>query len=264
MRGKKALIGILLLGMALTGCSSSDKKYDDLEKRVAVLESKLNISSATLKDGTAEIAPSEPTTNTTVKSGLPFYYIDQLSVQEITDKFKYLYQNPPRKGETFEEYYSNFEVKPILTPKSKGEADVNCLWIDHSGNGRNISEVNPNYTVDKIDRDAIISVAVPFSQTEMDGTIGYSADMYAIHMYLLIKDYNRASQIYDELYKWIPENCGYTNIRETRQTEIWQTYGEFQFANGSSERQFLTMCKRYMVEDVEGYVIEIMALGNQK
>lgn len=267
------LAGIICI--SLTGCASN-KKVDDLEKRVAYLESKLAMSypfQSEVASTTVRGDASATTMNNATDQ--PFYYLDNMTAKEIADKFRYYYQNPPYQGETFDEYYTTFPVKPFITQDtytSMYSSTILSQWVEMAGHGRRKSELDPGRTVDKIDRNAILSIMIQGAYVQMDGTIGYSGEYYSLDMRMFIKDYDTASAVYDDLFQWIPQNCGYLIQENGRGANQWYVYAEYPHPNNISERsQILRMSKSFgnpresgYDQKIDGYVVEISCIGKLK
>ncbi|MBR3058945.1 MAG: hypothetical protein IKG93_13405 [Clostridiales bacterium] len=276
----QASILTALLSISLVGCSS-DKKYDDLEKRVAYLESKLGVSS----ESTVLGSTNAPTATTTVQADTPFYYLDGMSAQDIINMYISFYETQPYQGETFEEYYKNFPVEPFITHDDYksffSPEPVLSQWVDMPGSGRFENELDRTHTVENITGTAVLSIEIPGSQVEMDGTIGFSGKQYSIDMRLYIRDYETASAVYDGLYKWFSEKTSYfSEMKDSRGAELWSaTAYDYPTDEGvvaemiAGRKDVLKMSKTlktglyvnngYSVK-VDGYILEISFLNKVK
>lgn len=131
------------------------------------------------------------------------YIISSLSADEIVNKCKYYFENTPKIGQTYEEYYSTLEVAPV-NPSNE-------LYLKFGD--------NLNLTTTE---DVIKYINYQGYQTEMDGTIGNSSGDIYISMGLFITDYNKATTIYEQLANIIKNNSLYIdNFTENKDSTTW-------------------------------------------
>lgn len=196
----------------LVGCSS-DSKYDELEKRVSYLENQLgmkysdsdatgNNSSETINDVTETVEAAEETASDEAYS----YVIDSLSDNDVVNECKYYFENVPSQGESFDDYYATLKVKPV---KAYTDSGVDCQFYD-------ISIDN-----EQTEHDVITSIRILGTQTEMDGSIGYSDDYYGVRVDMIIQDYSRASNIYSQLFDIVSTSGKFTEINDVRDSTNW-------------------------------------------
>ena len=79
---------------------------------------------------------------------------------------------------------------------------------------------NNSVSHEPTERDVITRIAIAGSQTEMDGTIGYSGNSYGVTISMIIKDYNKAASVYASLYDIIVDE-NYKDISDNRDSTRW-------------------------------------------
>ena len=226
---KKTIVLIfLLICFVLTGCGS-DAKYEDLEKRVSELEKRWGKNEqnslndehvdgkemVTPKEESSGVAPYEATTEDF------YYYLDDMSDKEVVLECQYYFSNIPAKGESFENYYKTFLVKPERTSVAT-DFGVYCTYNSE-----------PN------DHDIITQIVIGGLQAEMDGSIGYSDKYFTVMIDMTIQEYNKAANIYAMLYDDLTEDKNLKVERDNRNSTNWSCYG---FYDGHGV-EFLTMSK---------------------
>ena len=238
MKRKCILSLLLIISIMFMGCVS-DSDYKALEQRVSYLEQQLGVSTGNESGTNPDVAITSNSDNANKepdKSEEPFsYYIDNLSDDQVVAECKYYFENIPSQGESFDSYYSKLKATPVSASTDYG---VGAKFY-----GSNIYEVTSH--------DAITEISIAGSQTEMDGTIGYSTNYYGVQIKMIIQDYNRAANIYDQLYNIIVDE-NYRDIDDRRDSTNWQAYGII-YHDGSwgFDVPFMNMDKRE-----NGYHIE--------
>lgn len=243
----KKRITILLsffLMFLLVGCSS-DSKYDELEKRVRYLENQLgmkysdsdatgNDSSEIINDATETVEAAEETTSEESYS----YVIDSLSDNDVVNECKYYFENIPSQGESFDDYYATLKAKPVIAYNDCG---VECQFYDNS--------------IDKeqTEHDVITSIGILGTQTEMDGSIGYSDNYYGVRVNMIIQDYSRASNIYSQLFDIVLASGKFTGINDVRESTRWNA--DAMFWTSDSGAMGVTLIS--MEKQVNGYNIRV-------
>ena len=232
---KNILILSLLLCFILSGCSS-DSKYTELEQRVAYLESLLGVNENSETPAYSEAYDS--TNNNTItetgeiaeKDGDFLYYIDNMSAEEIVSECVYYFNNLPYKGEHFEEYLNTFKVTPILEDP---------LY----------PRIRYYYKADAIpEKDVLKEITIDGWLTQMDGSLTYVGESSwpytTIGVYLWIKDYNKAADVYDRLYNYLlPYYSEDGLIEDHREGTSWYARGGFPLPNGTTFLEFMNMSK---------------------
>lgn len=218
---RKRITTLLLssvLAFLLVGCVS-DSKYDELEKRVSYLEDQLgmkysdsdaqgNNSSESTDVATETAEVTEETTNEESYS----YIIDSLSDTDVVNECKYYFENIPSQGESFDDYYATLKAKPVNTYNDYG---VECQFYDNSL-GR-----------EQTNHDVFTGISIIGTQTEMDGTIGYSGNYYGVRVSMIIQDYSRASNIYAQLFDIVSTSGKFTEINDVRDSTRWNADAMF-------------------------------------
>ena len=220
------------------GCVS-DSDYKALEQRVSNLEQQLGVPTET--DSASNIANAVDAESETSTDELDTneescaYYIDALSDDKVVAECKYYFENIPSQGESFDSYLSKVKATP---------RDLNQ---EHGVNLQFYGSENNEIT----NHDAITSIRIDGSQTEMDGSIGYSGNSYAVSINLIILDYNRASNIYAQLYDIIFDDEHIEVTLDRRDSTNWVACGRFFDAERNYEDQIMKMTK-----SENGYYIE--------
>ena len=152
-------------------------------------------------------------------------------IVEICDS---ILSNFPRKGQTYEEYESTLIARPLKTSEQPGDNYANTLYyvfVDFS----NYRSTDANRFAL---RDALCSIAVSGIQTEMDGSIGYSEydNGVKVTVSIDIRDYDRATEIYDKLYELLSKE--YKDVSSRKVSTTWEARGCD--VNGS-DHEFLSM-----------------------
>lgn len=215
---KVSIIILLMFIILLSGCVS-DSEYKDLEERVSNLEKQLE-----LKNGTTDSGENRGESESDSKASLDeetddsngedsyTYLIDSLSDADVVNECNYYFLNIPLQGESYDEYYAKLKAMPIRTSENDG---VDCGFYDYTKR------------IEQTDHDVVTRIGIIGTQTEMDGTIGYSNNYYGVQISMLIQNYERASNIYAQLFDIISAKEKYTELRDTRDSTRWSAYGMF-------------------------------------
>ena len=205
---KKVLV-MFLSCILLSGCVSNSE-FRELEQRVSYLEDQLGTYESYDYDSREDEAVENVQDDKSSDSSYS-YYIDELSDSEVLEECKYYFYNIPTQGESFEDYYSSLRATPVNTFEDFG---VECQFYDNRINN------------EPTDRDVLTDIRIPGTQAEMDGSIGYNTDHYGVTISMIIKDYDRAANIYDGLYEIIV-NDYYYDINDRRDSTSWRTSAMF-------------------------------------
>lgn len=209
--------------LLLAGCVS-DSKYNALEKRVSYLEEQMGTRysdtdaqnddiSESSNSGTSENIVSEDEEHEDVtKTGSYSYIIDALSDADVVNECKFYFENIPVQGESYDDYYASFKAIPVNTYNDYG---VECQFYDNS-----ISREQTNH-------DVITSIRIWGTQTEMDGSIGYSNNCYGVCVTMIIQDYSRASNIYGQLFDIVSASGKFTELNDVRDSTRWNANAMF-------------------------------------
>ncbi len=225
----------MMLCVLLAGCVS-EREYAELESRVKKLEEIINVDSLQddsltkpdLNITTSNSAIEEKDDSEEIQSSYT-YSIGNLSNEEVIKECQYYYENVPYQGEPYDEYYKTLKVPPVRTYEEFG---VNCQFYDSAN------------SFDNPEQDVITDIRIQNSQTEMDGTIGYTGYYYTVIVEMIIKDYDRAANIYDGLYNLIISD-DYSEIEDDRSSTTWRSFGMFRYIdNAATGSWFLTMEKQ--------------------
>ena len=192
----KRLVLLALSCIVLSGCGFDESNIGNQDERG-------RISNSTTENNQSSNENSDSSSYT--------YYIDKLSDSEVINECKYYFTNVPKQGTSYQDYYSNLKATPVNRFEDN---DLEYQFYDlHKDN-------------EACDRDAITWIRILGTRPEMDGSIGYSKDYYAVTVGLIIKDYNRAANIYDGLYNAIV-NDHYDSINDNRSSTTWTTDAMF-------------------------------------
>lgn len=167
------LIAITICLSLFAGCDSFGK-VAELEKRVSYLEGLLGVQVPV-----TESSDQESENNTADDYACP---LDGLTVDEIVDLCNEILANVPQKGQSYDSYRESLVAKPL--PLALYGTDYSFAPIG------------------SYDRDALISISLYGIQPEMDGSIGYqNIGSVGVTLEIAIKDYSRASEIYEKLFR---------------------------------------------------------------
>ncbi len=201
----------------LSGCVSKSE-FEALEKRVTELEQQ----NYTNRESQIENNNNQDNNLTEFT-----YSIDNLSAEEVVSECKYYYENSPKQGEKYENYFSCVKADPTYT-SDDGLFDIY------------FRSLSPNTFANN---DVITRILFSGLQQEMDGTIGYSGNTYYVEVDLIIQDYEKASTIYNQLYTIIVDE-NYTDIQDNRSSTYWSSYAMFcDTDNSAIGISFLEMTK---------------------
>ncbi len=239
---RKILAALILLSlcMPVSGCVS-DKEYENLEKRVTYLENLSGASNSVSVDN-SETGPTdndnsdanntEPTAEVSSQEPEFYYYVDELSAEEVAAEVESLLDNKPYKGQSFEDYGNGFNAK---------------VRVDQS-----INYFGPYYFYsdgyDGVpDKDAITQIDLGGVSPQMDGTIGFEdldGEKYVdVKVYIAIYDYDKAEKTYDCLYDYLTPF--YEPGGDDRETTQWRSWGSIHFSSNFSRGvDYLSMYKR--------------------
>ena len=221
---KKCLVLVALLGLGLSGCGS-DAKYKELEERVAKLESVVGVNNSNETEQETSIHNTQAAENAVYeeKQYEGVYFMDDLSGQEVVAECEYFFDNIPKKGSSYEEYFATFKVTPKYT-RTDGEY-LECIFYNPSDGGC---------------YDIINELIIKGTQTEMDGSIGYIDNRISVTIIMTVHDYEKAVSIYEGLYD-VVVNEYVQDIEEEKRATTWVVNG---IENGRQRVNLLSMSKR--------------------
>lgn len=174
------VIGIILV--LLTGCGSDKADYDELEKRISRIEKELGIteennSQKHISETTIQVTQAERQS----EEENHCYNLSELSVDGIIDelgKILFLDMQDKKPEEVVKNLY--LRVKPKNEPTFSTDYGEKLKFDE-------------NYKSNQYDM--LISVGYSFSRN-MDGTCSKQKSASA---QIIIRDYNRAAELYDKL-----------------------------------------------------------------
>jgi len=185
MRKRVVLLTFLVVSFCMTGCVS-DAEYKALEGRVAYLEEQLAAKEASTIVKAESFSDQKEDSEELVTSETAYTYrIDDLSDQKVVEECQYYFNNIPYQGESYDDYMATLKATPV---NSQNDYGVAYRFYENSIDDRSI------------DCDAITDIGVIGTQTEMDGSIGYSNNYYGVSVKMTIRDYDRAANIYAMFY----------------------------------------------------------------
>ena len=181
MRKRMVLLTFLVVSLCVTACVS-DAEYKALEGRVAYLEEQLAAKEASTIVKAESFSDQKEDSEELVTSETAYTYrIDDLSDQKVVEECQYYFNNIPYQGESYDDYMATLKATPV---NSQNDYGVAYRFYENSIDDRSI------------DCDAITDIGVIGTQTEMDGSIGYSNNYYGVSVKMTIRDYDRAANIY--------------------------------------------------------------------
>nr|WP_027871159.1 hypothetical protein [[Eubacterium] cellulosolvens] len=214
-----AILLFLLSSFFFCGCASNSE-YEALERRVTTLEERLGVTSdknmqknEPMNDINGEQAIVSPESSYT-------YDIDEMTAEKVVETYQYYYNNIPKQGSSFDDYYATLKVKPVKT----SDTSIFCQFYDE--NDKTIPE-----------RDVIKSISIGNIEAEMDRTIGYGDTGYfTVNIDLIIHDYDKAVDIYNGFFNQIdskvitdPLSMDYNtaitlaNKKDNRENHRWES-----------------------------------------
>ena len=235
MRKRVVLLTFLVVSFCMTGCVS-DAEYKALEGRVSYLEEQLATkdSSTTVKAESIRSQMEEPEELETSETAYT-YRIDDLSDQNVVEECQYYFNNIPYQGESYDDYMATLKATPV---NSQNDYGVAYRFYENSIDNRSIN------------CDAITDIGVIGTQTEMDGSIGYSSNYYGVSVKMTIREYDRAANIYALLYDVIVDE-NYKEINDTRDSTIWSANAMYYYTDSSAMGvEFMSMSK-----ESSGYIL---------
>lgn len=157
------------------------------------------------------------------------YYIDNMTVEEVVNECIYYFNDLPNIGDTYEKHLSTMKVKPMKYDENQ------LLYYFY----------NINSYSNEPERDAICYIAMSGTQTEMDGTIGYSnifdSEYLSVQIDMYVYGYDRAVAIYDGLYNYLAPY--YTQVHDQRESTTWRAGGTLQINNSGYIFDLVRMSK---------------------
>lgn len=232
---KNKLISLVLVGcVVLTGCSSSSSEYDDLERRISVLESQVSsLSAEETQTNNTETTIAETTIDETTNDSESIiqtsektyiYSLENMTASEIYYECMKIFDTISHsQGMTIDEYYDS------LSAKSDG-----AYFPDFS------------FHTSDSGSDYIQSIRCQGLAIQMDNTVGNENDGDSglwiwMTISLNISDYDKAKEVYELM------TTAYNVSRNEQEGSTWKTYAE----NPQSEFCFLTMRNNGSSYDIE-------------
>ena len=135
------------------------------------------------------------------------YVLDKMSVDDITAECIYCFQNPPKNGQSYEDFYATCKIIPTFPE-----------------NYNAVANTDKNYPKSYEVHDLITGIYYGGIRTEMDGNIGWDeATYHTIRVELVIQDYDRATCIYDFMDAYLRDY--YTDVIESKEGTEWTLMG---------------------------------------
>ncbi|MCR4768405.1 MAG: hypothetical protein K5875_10650 [Saccharofermentans sp.] len=178
------VIGALVL--SLCGCSSNDK-YEELERRVSVLEERL-AESANLETQTEDSVTSEVTIDVSTTSSeeleMCVYDLSNMSASEIVDLIPYYVENRPKQDDSYDDVYSKLKVQPLSY--FHGDFSIGILYC--------------SYDYSDVVGDYLLEISYGNAKPAMNGiTIDVPNEAIKTMITFCVQDYSRAEEVFNLL-----------------------------------------------------------------